>query len=100
MVSRTTASVSGMSAFLAKNVGLPTQITPQCSFKNATDMAKGRAVHVLGMINPLQGRTQGEGPGGPDPPLVTQKNTRFSAFLPLNYVIFVFATRVLKLFAM
>ena len=28
------------------------------------------------------------------------KNTRFSVFLPLNYVIFIFATRVLKVFAL
>ena len=40
------------------------------------------------------------GPGGPGPSPWDLKNTIFSVFLPLNYVIFVFTTRVLKLFAM
>ena len=47
-----------------------------------------------------QGRTQGEGPGGGGPSSWDLKSTRFSGFLPLNYVIYVFATRVLKLFDM
>ena len=46
-----------------------------------------------------QGRTQGEGPGARAHPL-GPKNTIFAMFIPLNYVIFVCAKRVLKLFAM
>ena len=38
--------------------------------------------------------------GGPGPSPCDLKNARFSVFLPLNYVIFVYATRVLKPFAM
>ena len=34
------------------------------------------------------------GPGGPGPSPWDPKSTRFSVFLPLNYVIFVFATRI------
>ena len=38
-----------------------------------------------------QGRTQGEGPGArPPPPPCDLKNTIFSGFLPLNYVIYIF----------
>ena len=52
------------------------------------------------MLFVLPGAHQRGGPGGPGPSPWGLKSTRFSGFLPLYYMICVFATRVLKLFAM
>ena len=50
-------------------------------------------------IESIRGAPKGRARGARALPL-RHKSTRFSVFLPLNYVIFVFAIRVLKLFAM